>query len=200
MEERFNELIVMLQAYLNACKDFHYFCDSYALHLLADAIMGDDLYDTIDAIKENMFIAVGKKPLHAREYAERTANNTPFLRATVTENLEQLLGLASLIEDMANEVHTERRAGNVILDSIAENMAHAKTLLNIELRKHHFVQEDFKKEENEGQDEKVVDRKEPKMAKIDYDNVAKTVKKYEDENVMVAEEDSLSRLSKKLGV
>ena len=51
MEEKFNKLIVLLQAYMNACKDFHYFCKSYALHLLADEVNSDDFYDLIDEIK-----------------------------------------------------------------------------------------------------------------------------------------------------
>ena len=80
-------------------------------------------------------------------------------------------------------------------------MAHAKTLVNIEMR--HFedkIAEEFDKEENKGQDEKEVDRKEAKITPIDYDLVAKTVRDYEDQNLLVAEEDTLDKLSKKLGV
>lgn len=219
--EKFNLLIVLIQAYLNACKDFHYFCNSYALHLLADEVMGDDLADTIDSIKENMFIAEGREPLHAKEYAEATAKATPETKATDKENLKQLLELAKRIENMANAEKPVRRAGNVLLDTIADNMAHAETLLTIELKD--GVNEGFDvveeyidniiseaeeylikvEHDHKACTETPVDRKEAKMEKIDYDKVAKTVKDYEAQNLLVAEAEegnTLDKLAKKLGV
>lgn len=201
MEDKFNELIVLLQAYLFACKDFHYFCNSYAHHLLADEIMGDDLEDVIDEIKENIFIADGQRPLTAKEYAKKIAKETPDIKETTEDNLFQLYQFASKIEALANSLQPDRRAGNVILDKIAENMAHARTLLDIELSKYEDLKESIEKEENEGQDEKPVDRKKYKIGKIDGDKVAKTVLDYEAQNLLVAEEEStLDKLSKKLGV
>lgn len=202
MENKFNEMIVLLQAYLNACKDFHYFCTSYALHLLADEIMGEDLYDTIDAIKENIFIAEGMKPLKAKEYAEKVAKETPEIKATDKENLIQLYEMAQKIEGLANSVKPDRRAGNVLLDGIAETMAHVRTLLNIELENFNKIAEDYKKEECEGCEEKPIDRKVYKIADVDGDKVAKTVLDYEAKNLLVAEdeESTLDKLSKKLGV
>ena len=201
MEEKFNKLIVLLQAYMNACKDFHYFCDSYALHLLADEINSDDFYDLIDEIKENVFIAQGQQPLAGKEYAVRTATETPDVKEQDEDNLMQLYNMAAEIEDLANSIKAKRRAENVILDSIAEKMAHAKTLLEIELRHYDSIGESLKKEECEACEEKPVDRKNYKMAKIDRDKVAKTVLDYEAQNLLVAEEEStLDKLSKKLGV
>ena len=202
MEDKFNELIALLQAYLFACKDFHYFCSSYAHHLLADEIMGDDLEDVIDEIKENIFIADGQRPLTAKEYAKKIAKETPDIKVRTEDNLFQLYQFASKIEGLANSMQPDRRAGNVILDKVAENMAHARTLLDIELSKYEDLKEDFKKEENEGQDEKPIDRKDYKRVPINYDDVAKTVKKYEEQNLLVAEEDenTLDKLSKKLGI
>lgn len=199
--EKFNDLIVLIQAFQNACKDFHYFCHSYSLHLLADEINSDDLYDIIDSIKENVFIAEGKDPLKGKEYAQKVAEKTPEVKGTDKENLGNLLALITEIKFLVNGVKTEERAWNVILDNVADKMAHAKTLVNIEMR--HFedkIAEEFDKEENKGQDEKEVDRKEAKITPIDYDLVAKTVRNYEDQNLLVAEEDTLDKLSKKLGV
>ena len=199
--EKFNDLIVLIQAFQNACKDFHYFCHSYSLHLLADEINSDDLYDIIDSIKENVFIAEGKDPLKGKEYAQKVAKKTPEVKGTDKENLGNLLALITEIKFLINGVKTEERAWNVILDNVADKMAHAKTLVNIEMR--HFedkIVEEFDKEENKGQDEKEVDRKEAKITPIDYNLVAKTVRDYEDQNLLVAEEDTLDRLSKKLGV
>ena len=199
--EKFNDLIVLIQAFQNACKDFHYFCHSYSLHLLADEINDDDLYDIIDSIKENVFIAEGKDPLKAKEYAQKVAEKTPELKGTDKENLGNLLALITEIKFLVNGIKTEERAWNVILDNIADKMAHAKTLVNIEMR--HFedkIAEEFDKEENKGQDEKEVDRKEAKITPIDHDLVAKTVRDYEEQNLLVAEEDTLDKLSKKLGV
>ena len=199
--EKFNDLIVLIQAFQNACKDFHYFCHSYSLHLLADEINSDDLYDIIDSIKENVFIAEGKDPLKGKEYAQKVAEKTPEVKGTDKENLGNLLALITEIKFLINGVKTEERAWNVILDNVADKMAHAKTLVNIEMR--HFedkIVEEFDKEENKGQDEQEVDRKEAKITPIDYNLVAKTVRDYEDQNLLVAEEDTLDRLSKKLGV
>ena len=199
--EKFNDLIVLIQAFQNACKDFHYFCHSYSLHLLADEINSDDLYDIIDSIKENVFIAEGKDPLKGKEYAQKVAEKTPEVKGTDKENLGNLLALITEIKFLVNGVRTGERAWNVILDNVADKMAHAKTLVNIEMR--HFedkIAEEFDKEENKGQDEKEVDRKEAKITPIDYNLVAKTVRNYEDQNLLVAEEDTLDKLSKKLGV
>jgi hypothetical protein len=201
MEEKFNKLIVLIQAFQNACKDFHYFCHNYARHLLADEINNDDLYDIIDSIKENVFIAEGKDPLHGKEYAKRVAEKTPEVKGSDKENLGNLIALVTEIKFLVNGMKTEERAWNVILDNVADIMAHAKTLLNIEMRAfEEKISEDFKKEENDGQAEKPVDRKEAKITPIDYDLVAKTVKDYEAQNLLVAEEGTLDKLSKKLGL
>lgn len=201
MEEKFNELIVLIQAFQNACKDFHYFCHDFARHLLADEINSDDLYDVLDSIKENVFIAEGKDPLKAKEYAQKVAEKTPELKGTDKENLGNLLALVTEIKFLVNGMKPEERAWNVILDNVADKMAHAKTLLNIEMRAFEDkISENFKKEENEGQDEEPVDRKEIKAKYPDGEKAAKTVKKYEEENLLVAEEEILDKLSKKLGL
>ena len=199
--EKFNELIVLIQAFQNACKDFHYFCHNYARHLLADEINNDDLYDIIDSIKENVFVAEGEDPLKAKEYAQKVAEKTPELKGTDKENLGNLLALVTEIKFLVNGIKTDERAYNVLLDNVADIMAHAKTLLNIEMRAfEEKISEDFKKEENEGQAEKPVDRKKIKTAPINYDKVAKTARRYEDQNLLVAEEETLDKLSKKLGL
>ena len=221
--EKFNLLIVLIQAYLNACKDFHYFCTSYSLHILADEIMaGDDLYEVMDGIKENVFIAKGSKPLMARKYAVLSANATPAIKQTDEENLRQLYQLARRIEDTANSIKPERRCENVLLDTIADKMAHAETLLEIEMRAKGLnesliyeigdsidsliaeAEEDIKIEhDHKAATETPVNRKEIKPAKIDYDKVAKTVKDYEAQNLLVAEaeeESTLDKLAEKLGV
>lgn len=200
MEEKFNELIVLIQAFQNACKDFHYFCHDFARHLLADEINSDDLYDILDSIKENVFVAEGKDPLKAKEYAQKVAEKTPELKGTDKENLGNLLALVTEIKFLVNGMKPEERAWNVILDNVADKMAHAKTLLNIEMRTFEDkISEGFKKEENEGQDEDPVDRKKAKRAPIDPDLTAKTIKKYEEENLLVAE-DTLDKLERKLGL
>lgn len=216
--DKFNLLITLIQAYLNACKDFHYFCTSYSLHLLADEVMGDDLADTIDAIKENMFIAEGREPLHAKEYAEATAKATPETRATDKENLKQLLELAKRIENIANAEKPVRRAGNVLLDTIADNMAHAETLLTIELKDGvneslNVVEEYIGSIISEAEEylikvehdhkactETPVDRKEVKRTDIDYKRVADTVLNYSAQNIPEEEESTLDKLAEKLGV
>jgi hypothetical protein len=214
--DKFNLLVVLIQAYQNACKDFHYFCDSYALHLLADEVNSDDFYDIIDSIKENVFIAEGKDPLSAKKYAEATAKATPETKDTDEGNLKQLLELANRIEEHADSIEPEMRAFNVILDSVAEKMAHAKTLLKIELRKA-GISESMDTEISEGINtlineakevlkvekkgtETPVDRKEVKVAKIDSDKVMRTIKDYEAKNLLVAEENTLDKLERKLGI
>ena len=214
--DKFNLLVVLIQAYQNACKDFHYFCDSYALHLLADEVNSDDFYDIIDSIKENVFIAEGKDPLPAKKYAEATAKATPETKDTDEGNLKQLLELADRIEEHADSIEPEMRAFNVILDSVAEKMAHAKTLLRIELRKAGIsesmdieISEGINTLINEAKEvlkvekkgtETPVDRKEVKVAEIDSDKVMRTIKDYEAKNLLVAEENTLDKLERKLGI
>lgn len=214
--DKFNLLVVLIQAYQNACKDFHYFCDSYALHLLADEVNSDDFYDIIDSIKENVFIAEGKDPLSAKKYAEATAKATPETKDTDEGNLKQLLELANRIEEHADSIEPEMRAFNVILDSVAEKMAHAKTLLRIELRKAGIsesadteIAESINTLINEAKEvlkvekkgtETPVDRKEVKVAEIDSDKVMRTIKDYEAKNLLVAEENTLDKLERKLGI
>ncbi len=218
---KYNLLVVLIQAYQNACKDFHYFCRSYCKHLLADEINSDDLYDILDSIKENVFIAKGEKPLKAKEYAEAVAKATPELKDTDEKNLRQLYLLAEKISATADSLKPERRCENVLLDSIADKMAHAETLLEIELRGFGINENlDIKEEfdyidslvseaeeviktahDHKAATETPVDRKEAKVANIDYNKVAKKVLDYEAQNLLVAEnEDTLDKLSKKLGV
>ena len=71
--------------------------------------------------------------------------------------------------DGQNQASHRRRAENVILDSIAEKMAHAKTLLEIELRHFDNIGESLKKEECEGCVERAIDRAKAELAKIDYE-------------------------------
>lgn len=215
---KFNLLVVLLQAYLNACKDFHYFCTNFSLHLLADEIMGgDDLYDVMDAIKENVFIAQGNKPLTAKKYAIATASATPVIKQTDEENLRQLYQFAKRIEDIANSIKPERRCENIILDNIADKMAHAETLLEIEMRAKGLnegfevveeyidsliaeAEEDIKVEhDHKAATETPVDRKEAKVADINYNKVADTVLNYSAQNIPESE-DTLGKLAKKLGV
>ena len=108
--EKFNDLIVLIQAFQNTCKDFHYFCHSYALHLLADEINSDDLYDVLDSIKENVFIAEGKDPLKAKEYAQKVAEKTPELKDNDKENMGNLLALVTQIKFLVNGIKTDERA------------------------------------------------------------------------------------------
>lgn len=198
--EKFNELIALIQAFQNACKDFHYSCNSFARHLLADEINSDDLYDIVDSIKENVFIASGSKPLSAKEYAEKIAEKTPELKDSDKENLGNLIALTAEIKALINGMKPEERAWNVILDNVADKMAHAKTLLDIEMRSFEAgISEEFKKEENEGQAERPVDREKVERAPINREKVANTVKKYEAENLLVAEA-TLDKLEKKLGI
>ena len=217
--EKFNLLIVLIQAYLNACKGFHYFCTSYPLHLLADEIMaGDDLYEVMDGIKENVFIAKGSKPLVAKKYAVLSANATPVIKQTDEENLRQLYQLARRIEDTANSIKPERRCENVLLDTIADKMAHAETLLEIEMRAKGLnesliyeigdsidsliaeAEEDIKVEhDHKATTETPVDRKEVKRAEIDCDKLADKVLNYSAQSIP-ENEDALNKLAHKLGV
>ena len=46
---------------------------------------------------------------------------------------------------MVNGIKTEERAWNVILDNVADIMAHAKTLLNIEMRAFEEKEKNFRR-------------------------------------------------------
>ena len=62
------------------------------------------------------------------------------------------------------------------------------------------IAEEFEKEENRGEAERPIDRKVAKRTPIDYNLAAKTVKNYEEQNLLVAEENTLDKLERKLGI
>ena len=205
---------MLIEAYHHACKDFHYFCKDYARHLLADAVMADDLHETMDAIKENLMIANGVKPLPSKLYLLGAAKIVPMEIPSDSITLRRLLAMAAKIEEMVNDIDLNSRSANVLLDTISDAMSHARTLLTIELRSASIMEaEEDSYNLDEALEEAVkvlhdhkaatetpVDRKEIKAIYPDGEKVAKRVLDYEAQNVLVAEDSALDRVSKKLGI
>lgn len=209
-----HKIIILVQAFLNACKDLHYTCKGYARHIFADEIAPDSLYDTIDSIKENVILATGSPLPSAKVYATATAVATPEVAFTDHGNLMNLSTLVTKILEITNATDVNCRAANVLLDNIADTFAKAKALLIIEMKGTPLTEENevlFNVEEaldeamkilhdHKAATEKEVDRKVIKAIYPDGEKVAKRVLDYEAQNVLVAEGSALDRVSKKLGL
>lgn len=202
--EKFDEIVALLLAIANFAKDIHYNVSgsaAYSKHLFAD-LLQDDVYDFIDEIHENISLAQERIPLASKAYLEMAEAFIPNIDKEDKVSFERMRDLIKDTNERLRKIKdVPSRGAGSLLDSISEHLDKCLGLLFLQIRKTSSLNEEFEKEENEGQDQKPVDRKEAKRTPIDYDKVADTVKKYEEENLLVAESDSaLDRLSKKLGV
>ena len=202
----FDDIIVMLMAIANYAKDIHYTCAgqaAYSKHLFAD-LLQDDLYDFIDDLKENAYLGQQKYPESSRVYLLASARMIPSIKV---EDKEKFLLMAELIDEtriMLEQIDAPTRGVGSLLDNICEHLDKCSGLLFLQTRDDGSEQKvsegEFKKETCKGCVEREVDRAKAEVAKIDYDKVAKTVLDYEAQNLLVAEESALDRVSKKLGM
>lgn len=200
--DKFHFLIVYLMALQAFAKDFHYYCISFGEHLFADVVQ-DDLYDYIDQIKENVLLGSGELPYSSKRYLASAAVLTPTICENHTLNITLLQSFIGLGQEIVSAIEGTTRGQNALLDEIAGHLDKAAGLTFLQCRKFEVeVQEGAQVEHCKACIEKAVDRAKATLAKIDYDKVARTVLDYEAQNLMVAEEeeDTLDKLSKKLGV
>ena len=201
--DNFHFLIVYLMALQAFAKDFHYYCISFGEHLYADVVQ-DDLYDYIDQIKENVLLGSGELPYSSKRYLASAAVLTPTICENHVLNMTLLQSFIGLGQEIVSAMEGTTRGQNAILDEIAGHLDKAAGLAFLQCRKFEAeVQESAKVEHCKACIEKAVDRAKATLAKIDYDEVARTVLDYEAKNLLVAEEEeesTLDKLSKKLGV
>lgn len=202
MIDKVNKLIVFLVALANYSKDLHYSVKGpamYGKHIFAD-LLEDDIYGFIDDLKENILLGSHVEPLASKKYLELAVEEIPDVNPDDKVNFERIAALVEKTRNFADGIKFEKRGYNSLIDGVCEHLDKCAGLLWLQV-KDNKLEESFKKEECEGEDEKPVDRKEAKRTPIDYDKVADTVRKYEDENLLVAEnEGTLDKLSKKLGI
>jgi len=213
VDEKFNDLIALLLAIANYAKDIHYNCGgsaAYSKHLFAD-LLEDDLYDYIDQIKENIFLANGQEPLSSRVYLVGASLLIPPI--DVPSDFLKFVKIKNLIDkcsDLLESFGGVSRGANALLDDIAGHMDKCKGLLHLQLKvipaeepRVTRVEEGVKVDHCDCAVEKVIDRAKAIIAKIDQNKVAETVKDYEAKNLLVAEEEEdiiLNKISEKLGV
>ena len=201
MIDKVNKLICFLVALANYSKDLHYSVKGpamYGKHIFAD-LLEDDIYDFIDDIKENILLGSRVEPLASKVYLELAAKEIPDIDSDDKVNFERISQLVEKTRDFANGITFEKRGYNSLLDGVCEHLDKCAGLLWLQI-KDNKLDEEFKKEECKGQEEYPVDRKEIKMAEIDRDEVAATVLDYSAQNMPEAEEDTLDKLSRKLGI
>lgn len=195
-------LICYLIALANYAKDFHYYCKSFGEHLFADVVY-DDLYDITDTIRESVILSAGELPLSSKKYLAIAANLVPEITEDDHTNLIRLFAFLSQGKLMINAMEGTR-GENAILDEIAGHIDKACGLTFLQMRKYNPVQEGIQEgysvEHCKACVQKDIDRAKAEIAKIDYDKVAKTVRDYEDKTVLVAEESTLDKLERKLGI
>ena len=201
MIDKVNKLICFLVALANYSKDLHYSVKGpamYGKHIFAD-LLEDDIYDFIDDIKENILLGSRVEPLASKVYLELAAKEIPDIDSDDKVNFERISQLVEKTRDFANGITFEKRGYNSLLDGVCEHLDKCAGLLWLQI-KDNKMDESFEKEECKGQEEYPVDRKEIKRAEIDRDEVAATVLDYSAQNMPEAEEDTLDKLSRKLGI
>lgn len=200
--EKFDKIVALLLAIANFAKEIHYNVSgsaAYSKHLFAD-LLQDDLYDFVDEIHENISLAQERIPLPSKEYLEMAEEFIPDIDKEDRISFERMRALIKRTNEELKEIkEVPSRGAGSLLDSISEHLDKCLGLLFLQIRKTSSLNEDFKKEENGGQAERPIDREKVERAPVNRDEVAKTVKKYEAENLLVAEA-TLDKLEKKLGI
>ena len=202
--DNFHLLISYLIALANFAKDIHYNCKSFGTHLFVDDVIYDDLYEYTDTIRESVIMAAHQLPRSSQQYLmAASAMIPPINREDMKANLDMLMGLIEFGSLLVSGFEGATRGQNALLDDIAGHLDKANGLTFMLMRKFgEPVQESVKVEHCNGCIEKAVDRAKAILAKIDYDEVAKTVLDYSNQHAAMCEdeEDTLDKLSRKLGV
>ena len=203
---QYNLLIVLLMIIQCFAKDIHYTAKGpafYAKHIFVD-LVGDDIDGFIDDIKETVFLGQGIIPPASKNLFMAAAVGAPEVLPLDIANFMILKEFVDQVRGLIKNMEAPSRGANSLLDSIGEHMDKMSGLLFRQLTQGAINEaEGFKVEHCKGCVEKAVDRAKAELAKIDNNKVAKTVLDYEAQNLLVAEEkeeDTLDKLSKKLGV
>lgn len=197
--EKVNELIARLTAISNFCKDIHYNNVTYQDHLLADRV-NDDFDTDLDDIKEQLIIANKELPLASKEYLKRAIEFIPNVNAE--ENKVNWLALEGLLietRDLLTEMKMKDRGSNALLDNIAQKINTDLALLFIQTRRADKIEEAVE-QDHEAATETPVDRKEYSDKVPEISNVQKKTLEYDKQNVLVAEENTLDKVARKLGI
>lgn len=202
--EKYNLLISMLIAISNYAKDIHYNVKGsafYGKHLFADVIL-DGLDEACDDIRENILLGNGVEPLHSSKYLRAAAELVPPIAPDDRTNFVMMKGLVDRVRGMIKGMEAPSRGANSLLDSIGEHMDKMAGLLFLQVKEAPVHEgKGFTKEECEGCVERAIDRAKAELAKIDYEKVADQIIATSGQQQMLeGEEDTLDKLSKKLGV
>lgn len=202
--EKYNLLISLLIAICNYAKDIHYNVKGsafYGKHLFADVIL-DGIDEVIDDIRENILLGNGVEPLHSSKYLRAAAELVPPIAPDDRTNFVMMKGLVDRVRGMIKGMDAPSRGANSLLDSIGEHMDKMAGLLFLQVKEAPVHEgKGFTKEECEGCVERAIDRAKAELAKIDYEKVADQIIATSGQQQMLeGEEDTLDKLSKKLGV
>ena len=196
--EKITELIGRLSAIENFCKDIHYTNVSYEDHLLADRIH-DGISTQLDDIKEQVILSKRTLPLSSKEYLKKAIEFIPEIKNdTNRDNWINLLTLIEGTRDLMNGIKTDDRGTNALLDNITQTLNTDIALLFIQTRRANNIYEEID-HDHKAATETPIDRREVKT-ELKVTPAQALGLKYDAENVMVAEESTLDKVAKKLGI
>ena len=131
-----NNLICLLLALQNYCKDIHYNSKGdafYSKHLLADRIQ-DNISDYIDRIKEVFFLAADKEPLKSAEYLKKAAEFVPEISGNDKESFERLKDLLIKTMKQTEKLSKLTKGEENLIGTIAEDLQNSLGLVNRQVK------------------------------------------------------------------
>ena len=133
--DKINNLICLLIAIQNFCKDIHYNSKGdafYAKHLLADRVQ-DNISDYIDRIKEVSILGNDEKTLPSGEYLSRATSLIPEIEESDKENFKSLENL--IINTLMSLQDMEATLGeDNLYGAIAEDLQQGLGLINRQIK------------------------------------------------------------------
>lgn len=161
-----NVLISLLTALQGYAKDIHYNVRSYGKHLFADLI-GDDVDEFIDDLKENALMGQGIMPLASKMYFAAAAAAVPSIIGNDHTNLVLAYEYVKGIRSYVQNIQGATKGINSLLDKISEHLDKMCGLLFMQTRTTIVVEGAYTKEECTGCAERAIEKAKEVIAKID---------------------------------
>lgn len=131
-----NNLIILLIAIQNYCKDIHYNSKGeafYSKHLLADRIQ-ENISDYIDRIKEVSILGNDEITLPSSQYLQKAAELIPDISPSDRENFKSLEKLIITTLSFIEKLDNITKGEDNLYSAIAEDLQNSLGLINRQIK------------------------------------------------------------------